>query len=248
MVGRSASTNRGKRLMSQLESSETLAPAVAVAPPSRPEAGPASPPMVSMPEPLNYAPSGVSKTAVLALIPSAVAFNVVLADVVLAMHLPIYLDCVGIITTTLIAGLWPGLIVCAIAFAVQALTNWMILAFLGTAITMGIYANFMAKFGGFRTIPRAIVGGLGMGIVSALISTPVAYKVFGDVTTAGSTFVTKMYLQMGLSGFKAMLISSLTCDPPDKILQCIIAVLLIRAVPRDLLARFGGPYLERNFR
>lgn len=189
-----------------------------------------------------------SRALVLALIPSAVAFNVVLADVVLALKLPIYLDCVGIITTTLIAGIWPGIAVCLIAFAIQAVTNPIILAFLGTAITMGIYAHVMAKFSGFRTIPRAILWGIGMGIVSASISSPIAYAIFHDITTAGSTFITNFYLRIGLSRLVAMFVSSYTCDPVDKVFQCLIAVMLLRAVPHELLMRFGGPYLRRNFR
>ena len=50
-----------------------------------------------------------------------VAFNIALAQIVLALKLPVYLDCVGIITTDTHRRTGPGLIVTALAFVVMAL-------------------------------------------------------------------------------------------------------------------------------
>src|SRR5271168_784982 len=80
-----------------------------------------------------------SRMATIALIPSAVAFNIALSQVVLALKLPVYLDCVGIITTTLIAGLVPGLMVTVLAFGITAvLFNPSIIYFTGTAAMMAV--------------------------------------------------------------------------------------------------------------
>src|ERR1700689_355769 len=94
-------------------------------------------------EPIEYLDYGISpassRMATIALIPSAVAFNIALAEIVLALKLPVYLDCVGIITTTLIAGLVPGLIVTALAFSLMALLfNPQIIYFTGTAAMMAV--------------------------------------------------------------------------------------------------------------
>jgi energy-coupling factor transport system substrate-specific component len=195
-------------------------------------------------------PSGpASRIAVVALIPSAVAFNIALAQIVLTLKLPLYLDCVGIITTTLIAGLMPGLIVCALAFAMMALLfNHIIICFIGTAAIMAVITHLLAKVGWFKTIGRTIVSGLILGVVSAVVSAPVSVKLFGGVTTAGSTFVTAWLIHRGFSLWASAFLSGLICDTfLDKTLEALLAVWLVRAVPRDLLRRFGGPTLAKNF-
>jgi len=194
-------------------------------------------------------PGASSRIAVVALIPSAVAFNIALAQIVLWLKLPLYLDCVGIITTTLIAGLIPGLIVTALAFSMMALLfNNIIICFTGTAAFMAVLTHLLANVSWFKTIPRTIGSGLILGIVSALISMPISVKLFGGVTTAGSTFVTAWFIHRGYSLWMAAFLSGFICDALlDKSLEALLAVWLIRAVPRDLLIRFNGPTLARNF-
>ena len=191
-----------------------------------------------------------SRMATLALIPSAVAFNIALSQIVLALKLPVYLDCVGIITTTLIAGLVPGLIVTALAFSMMALLfNHIIIFFIGTAAMMAVGTHLLAMIGGFKTIFRTVLSGLVLGIISALASLPVSVLVFHGVTTAGSTFVTAWFLHRGYSEAAANFISGMLCDATtDKVAEALLAVWLVRAVPSDLLLRFRGPTLAKNFK
>jgi energy-coupling factor transport system substrate-specific component len=186
--------------------------------------------------------------ATLALIPSAVAFNVALAYIVVTIKLPIYLDCVGIIITTLMAGLVPGLIVVALAFPLMAIGKPNVIFFTGTGAAMAIDTDLLARVGGFKNVWRAIPTGIGMGILSAAVSAPVNIKVFGGVTSAGSSAVTAFFLSSGKSLIKAAFLSGASCDPIDKICECILAIWLIRSIPHDLLARFHHRNLDRNFK
>ena len=200
---------------------------------------------------LDYAQSPVSsRMATLALIPSAVAFNIALAGIVLFLKLPVYLDCVGIITTTLIAGLIPGLIVTVLAFAMMALLfNHIIIFYTGTAAAMAVITHLSAMIGGFKTMFRTVLSGLVMGVVSALVSLPITVWVFGGVTTAGATFLTAWFVHRGFSTPVAVFMTNMICDAStDKIAEVLIAVWLVRSVPADLLAKFHGPTLARNFK
>ncbi|MGD0463421.1 MAG: hypothetical protein ABSB74_13130 [Tepidisphaeraceae bacterium] len=191
-----------------------------------------------------------SRMATIALIPSAVAFNIALSQIVLALKLPVYLDCVGIITTTLIAGLGPGLIVTVLAFGMMALLfNHIIIFFTGTAAMMAVGTHLLASVGGFRTIPRTVLSGLVLGVISALVSLPISVYLFGGVTTAGSTFVTAWFIHRGLSLPAAGFFSGMICDAStDKVAEALLAAWLVRAVPIDLLRRFRGPTLAKNFK
>jgi energy-coupling factor transport system substrate-specific component len=190
-----------------------------------------------------------SRMATVALIPSAVAFNMALAQIVLVLKLPVYLDCVGIITTTLIAGLVPGLIVTVLAFGMTAvLLNQNIIFFTGTAAMMAVVTHLLAMIGGFKTILRTVLSGLVLGVVSALVSLPISVYVFHSVTTAGSTFVTAWFLHRGYTEAAANFFSGMICDATtDKVAEALLAVWLVRAVPSNLLSRFGGPTLAKNF-
>jgi energy-coupling factor transport system substrate-specific component len=194
--------------------------------------------------------SASARMATVALIPSAVAFNIALSQIVLALKLPVYLDCVGIITTTLIAGLVPGLIVTALAFGMMALLfNHIIIFYIGTAAMMAVGTHVLAMFGMFRTMLRTVVSGVVLGLISAFASLPVSVLVFGGVTTAGSTLVTAWFIHRGFPLPVAQFFQGMICDAfTDKVAEAILAVWLVRGVPSDLLRRFRGPTLAKNFK
>ena len=191
-----------------------------------------------------------SRMATIALIPSAVAFNIALSQIVFALKLPIYLDCVGIITTTLIAGLVPGLIVTVLAFGMMALLfNPQIIYFTGTAAMMAVGTHLLAMIGGFKTMLRTLFSGLVLGVISALVSLPVSVYRFGGVTTAGSTFVTAIFIHRGFSINAANFWSGMICDATsDKVAEAFLAVWLIPRSRADLLSRFRGSTLAKNFK
>jgi energy-coupling factor transport system substrate-specific component len=205
-----------------------------------------------MSEPTSAADNSVvasARIATLALIPSAVAFNIVVGSLVRLIKVPIYLDCIGGIVTTLIAGLAPGVIVAVLSqtLVVMIIGSTELMWYTGTAVAMSLCAWFFGKIGGFKTPGRAVGTGLVMGFVSATVSFPITYHVFGNITSAGSTFVTAFYTWMGFKGSIPALLSGLTCDPVDKISETLITVWLIRSVPAELLRRFRGGSLDRNF-
>jgi energy-coupling factor transport system substrate-specific component len=203
-----------------------------------------------MPESTSSASTSAAATAAriatLALIPSAVAFNFAIGSVVRTVKLPIYLDCIGGIATTLIAGVWPGVAVAGLSQIIGSLTAPDLILYVGTAVAMGLYAHVIGKASGFKTLPRALIAGIGMGFLSAMASFGItAWR--GGVTSAGSSFVTLFYLHHGFALVPATILSGLTCDPIDKIAECLITVWLIRSVPMELLSRFRGGTLDRNF-
>ena len=103
------------------------------------------------------------------------------------------------------------------------------------------------RIGGFKTLARTAFSGLVMGVVSATVSAPITYW-RGGVTSAGSTWVTALFLGTHHPLLQSVIYSGITCDLPDKIAEAFITVWLIRSVPRDLLRRFHGGSLEKNFK
>jgi energy-coupling factor transport system substrate-specific component len=189
-----------------------------------------------------------ARTATLALIPAAVAFNIAVGVVVRTFKLPIYLDCIGGIVTSLMAGVWPGVAVAVISQIIGALaTGPDFMFYTGTAVAMGVCAYGLGAARMFRNYWLAGIAGLILGAISATLSAPITYW-RGGVTSAGSAWVTAIFLGTHHPLLQSVIYSGITCDIPDKFAEALISVWLIRSVPRDLLRRFHGKMLPRNFK
>jgi hypothetical protein len=60
--------------------------------------------------------------------------------------------------------------------------------------------------------------------------------------------VTALFLGTHHPLLQSVIYSGITCDVPDKVAEALITIWLIRAVPRDLLRRFHGGTMEKNFK
>lgn len=215
--------------------------------------------------PVNAAPTSRSlvSTRILALIPCGIALNLVLGTVAHTLKVPLYLDAVGTIAVTLIAGLRAGLIVGVTSFLLGGvLTNPVLPWFSGTQAAIAIYTYLVGKHGWFTvqlraegqngvwrwliTNVRPVLAGIGLGITAGIVSAPVIVLVFGGVTGSGPSLIVAFLLKSGETILKAVLMSGLASEPLDKTVQVLLALVLIRALPNSLKASFGGGLLERN--
>jgi energy-coupling factor transport system substrate-specific component len=182
----------------------------------------------------------------LALIPLGIAINVAIGGVVHALKLPLFLDAVGTISITLLLGLRAGVIVGVGSFLLAGILlspvyPW----FCCTQAAIAIYTHYFAKLGWFRGW-RIIPIGLGLGIVAGIASAPVIVLVFGGVEGSGRSLITAFLLASGQQVLKSVVISGLASEPLDKTLQCLLAIFLLRGVPRTLLQKFSGGSLKES--
>jgi energy-coupling factor transport system substrate-specific component len=182
----------------------------------------------------------------LTLIPLGIALNLALGTIVQALKLPVYVDSVGTITVTLLVGLRAGILTGVLSFLIGGILNPVLPWFCGTQAAIAIYAHFAARYGWFRTTPRTVAAGIGLGVVAGVVSAPVIVYLFGGVTGAGSSLVVAFLLKAGQGIFKSVLLSGLASEPLDKTLQCLLALWLLRGMPKSVLRRFRGGSLAKN--
>ena len=84
-------------------------------------------------------------------------------------------------------------------------------------------------------VAAVLVCGAITGVVAAIVSAPVVAYVFGGVTGSGSAFVVAFFLKTGEQLMNAVLLSGLAADPVDKVLQVLLAALLYRTTPGELI-------------
>lgn len=188
-----------------------------------------------------------NRTLTLALIPVGIALNLAIGTLVSALKLPVFLDATGTIIVTLTCGLVPGIVTGVVSFLLGGiLTNPVLPYFVGTQAAVAIYVYLVSKRGGFKTLPRIIFSGIGLGIVAGIISAPVIVYLFGGITGSGRSLLTAYLLSSGQQIINAVVLSGLASEPLDKTLQCLLVVWLLKGVPSGILRRFDSHLLRKN--
>jgi energy-coupling factor transport system substrate-specific component len=181
----------------------------------------------------------------LALIPTCVALNVVLGRVANELSLPIFLDTVGTVTATALAGPVAGIITGLVTQGLSALTSgqMMWLAFAPIQVLIAVVAAWTVGRSGFSTTPYSILCGALCGLLGGSVSAVISYFVFDGVTATGVTALNALfrYLDFGLA--TSVTLSSLISDVLDKALTFAFTGLVLRALPLRLASRF--PYALR---
>jgi energy-coupling factor transport system substrate-specific component len=183
----------------------------------------------------------------LAVIPLGIAMNIALGTIVHTLKLPIFLDAVGTITVTLLLGMPAGIAVGVLSFLIGGLLTDPVLPwFSGTQAIIAIYTHIVARYAGFKSIPKTILSGIGLGVVAAIASAPVIVMLFGGITGSGSSLVVAFLLKSGQGIIKSVLLSGLASEPLDKTLQCLLSMWILRGLPKSILQKFTNGSLIQN--
>jgi energy-coupling factor transport system substrate-specific component len=185
----------------------------------------------------------------LALIPLGIGLNMSLGTIVSMLKLPIYLDMIGTIVVTILSGLWAGVLTAALTqLIVSATINPIYYNFIPTAVAIAMFTHLAARKGAFQTMRGTILAGIGLGLVSGIVSAPIIVYVFGGVVATGRSVMTAYLLSAGERVLNAVLLTGAAAEPVDKTLQCILSVWCINSVPQSLLDRFkigGGQAVQQ---
>jgi energy-coupling factor transport system substrate-specific component len=184
----------------------------------------------------------------IAVIGMLIALNVAIGGIVHLIKVPVFLDAIGTIIAVMLLGWRSGILVGVLSFVVSAaLVNPVYIWFIGTQAILAIAVFVMANtFAAFRSWLRAIPAGILLGIVTGVVSAPVIVYVFGGVAGSGRDLITATLISTGEQIGKAVLLSGAASEPVDKVLQMVIALLILRALPRRVLEPFNNPLLQKN--
>lgn len=176
---------------------------------------------------------------ILALVPLAVALNVVIGQVTAALGLPVFLDTIGTVLATGLAGPGAGAVTGLVSQAIAGLQiGQHMLAFTPIQLLIVLVTWGAARAGGFRSLPHAVGWGLLAGLVAGAPSAVISYQVFQGVTTPGPTAVTTLLAGLGLSRAAAVGVTSVGLDLLDKSITFVLVGTVLRSLPRRLVARF----------
>ena len=119
--------------------------------------------------------------------------------------------------------------------AALGLSEGVFLIVIAVFVALAAWALFARRDSG---AVLALAAGLVTGLVAAVVSAPIAAYVFGGVTGFGGDAVIAAFRAAGDSLYQATLKQGLLSDPLDKMIEFLLAFLIIAALPRRVVARF----------
>lgn len=175
------------------------------------------------------------------------AINLTIGGIVSWLKLPIYLDTIGLIISTVLLGWRWGLLTGIVTVGVGFLIiNPYLPAYSATLIALVVTTELLAKKFMFRNIGSSIVAGIILALVAATVSAPVTAYLFGGVTASGADLLTALLRQAGQTILQSVVLSGISSELVDKTIVCIAVCLIFRALPRRFFIEFSLRAQTRN--
>lgn len=178
-------------------------------------------------------------TATVAMVPVAIALNIVVGQLVSVIGLPVYLDSIGTVLVSALAGPAAGVVTGILTNVIWGLTlSPIALPYAVVQVIIGVMAGYAARLGMFRLFYLAPVAGAVTGLVAAVVSAPISAFVFGGATGGGTGAIVGAFQAMGQSLLGATTLQGLLSDPLDKAITFTVVVIILAALPSRFRQRF----------
>ena len=178
-------------------------------------------------------------TPTIAMAPVAIALNIVVGQLVAVLGLPVYLDSIGTVLVSALAGPAAGVVTGILTNVIWGLTlNPVPLPFAVVPVVLGLMAGYAARLGVFRTVWLPPIAGAITGVVAAMISAPISAFIFGGATGGGTGVLVGMFQAMGQSLLASTTLQGLLSDPLDKLITFTVVYLVLTALPARFKQRF----------
>ena len=182
------------------------------------------------------------------LIPVSIAINIVGFQIAQMLRLPIFLDTIGTILIGLLAGPWVAAITGLLTNLINGIFNPVYLAYIPTAMVIGVAAGYLSKFKMTQGIIKMVVSGIIITLVVTIVSAPITVLVFGGATGNTSSAITAVFLASGQQIWTAVFSSTIITEFIDKILSVVISALIVKGMSSRYLSKFkyGNLYLKKQ--
>ncbi len=170
----------------------------------------------------------------------AIAMNIILGIITAALAIPLYLDTLGTVLTAAMFGPIPGVIVGCLTNVITGLIYSVSdIPFALVNMAVGLVVGLVAKKFKFNFI-TAIITGLALSVICPAIGTPIGIAIYGGIEGNWSAVLVGALVKGGQTIFSAAFITKVTTNLIDKIGTCIVAVLLLKAMPNRFIETLGA--------
>lgn len=182
-----------------------------------------------------------SLVASILLVPGGIALNYVLAQLVLMLHIPIFMDSLGTILVTILGGFIPGMLVGFSLNMLNGLKDPITLYYGIISIMFVPIIVFLAKKGCFSSLKKAWKPILLMTAIGGAFGSCLTWLLYGRSIGRGiSAPYTMALVHRGMSLFSAQFTADVIIDLVDKCVIVFLAITILKVMPESFYRLF--PY------
>jgi len=180
------------------------------------------------------------------LIPVAVAINFTGSFIASSLKLPLFLDAIGTVFISLIAGPWVGAVTAVITSIATGGFNPVNLAFLPVGILIAVVVGNLTKLKIKNIVVKIILLILSLTITTVIANTVITILVYKGITPDGTGFVASSLIKLGFGEVFSVIAATFVSEIMDKSLTIIIAVLIVKSMSDRYLIKFkyGENYIK----
>lgn len=186
----------------------------------------------------------------LLLIPVGVSLNVVGYQLSSILKLPVFIDMIGTIMVSMIAGPWVGALTGLLGNVVSGMLNPISIAYGAVSMLVGFISGYLSRWKFYTNIFGIIISCIILSVVSAAAAAVVTVFMFGGVTGAGTDLITATFLAAEKELWNSVLSTNLISGTINTIINFSISWLIVRRIPDRFLVKlnYGLPYVHKEGR
>jgi len=174
----------------------------------------------------------LSRTKFLALVVVCACLNLGTGFVVATIRLPFYLDSIGTVLATMLGGVWAGIACGLLSVLVGTAYTPTLWAYAGTTVAIAGYVAAVRRVGYLQRLIPTVFLGLGLGVVSAIVSAPVTTFVWKGVSFSGADAITAFFSATGETLLNSVVLGGIATDPVDKLVTSLVVLAVLRRLPK----------------
>lgn len=181
-------------------------------------------------------------TAAIVLIPVAIGFNYVGKTLATLLKLPLWIDSLGTILASMLAGPVVGGLAGILNNIIYGFSQDPIsTVYAITSASIGLIVGVFSFKGWLQSFGKACATGLVVGIVAAVVSTPLNIIFWGGLT--GNVWGDALFaflLKQNFPIWYASFLDSIVVDIPDKFITVLISYFIFRGLPENVKNLYKG--------
>lgn len=182
----------------------------------------------------------------LLLIPIGVVINYIGGQLAILLKLPLFLDVIGTILVSILAGPWVGAITGALNNVLIGITQPMAFMSIHVQVIIAITTAFLARKKMLNTVPKFILSSLILIVMTLAGSLPSQIFLLGGVTGSTTDIVTAAVVEAGLPLWLGVVVTQFISNLFDKTSSLLIAFLIVMSMSPRFLSKYrnGDVFME----
>lgn len=184
----------------------------------------------------------------LVLIPIGVSISVVGYQMSQLLKLPVFVDQIGTILVSMIAGPWVGMVTGLLSNVVNGMVYPTSFGFAVVSMLIGLVSGFLSRWKWYTNIVGIVLGCVVLNAVSSVSAAVVTTFMFGGVTGAGTDLITAAFAASGQALWNSVLSTNLISGTVNTIINFLVAWIIVKRIPDRFLVKmnYGMPYIKKK--